>query len=53
MILENTFVKTTEDYQREPRYDIVKIGSNEEFIVPVKDEKDPIIYYSCIYLYIS
>jgi hypothetical protein len=45
---EKTSGKTPEDYQRLSRYDIVRIGSVEKLIVPVKNEKDPIIYYTCM-----
>ena len=38
--------KTPEDYQRVARYDIVNIGSVPKLIVPVGNEKDPVVYYT-------
>ena len=38
--------KTPEDYQRLARYDTVQIGSVEKLVVPVKNERDQIIYYT-------
>ncbi|XP_020298040.1 KRAB-A domain-containing protein 2-like [Pseudomyrmex gracilis] len=43
---EKTSNKTSEEYQRLSRYDIVKIGNIEKLVVPVKNERDPIIYYT-------
>lgn len=43
---EKTNQKTPEDYQRLSRYDVVNIGNIKKLVVPVKDEKDPLIYYS-------
>lgn len=38
--------KTPEDYQRLLKYDIVQIGNVQKLVVPVKNERDPIIYYT-------
>lgn len=43
---EKTKHKTPEDYQRLSRYDIVNIGNTQKLVVPVKDERDPLIYYT-------
>lgn len=43
---EKTKQKTPEDYQHLSRYDVVNIGNIKKFVVPVKDEKDSLIYYT-------
>ncbi|XP_072380793.1 KRAB-A domain-containing protein 2-like [Diabrotica undecimpunctata] len=42
---DKTSHKTSEEYQRLSRYDIVKIGNVEKLVVPVKNDRDPIVYY--------
>ncbi|XP_074030448.1 uncharacterized protein isoform X4 [Leptinotarsa decemlineata] len=37
--------KTPGEYQRLSRYDIVKIGTVQKLIVPVKNDREPIQYY--------
>lgn len=37
--------KIPEDYQRLSKYDIAKIGKEEKLIVPLKNDRDPIIFY--------
>lgn len=37
--------KTPEEYQRLSRYDIVKFGTVQKLIVPVKNDREPIKYY--------
>nr|XP_022909346.1 KRAB-A domain-containing protein 2-like [Onthophagus taurus] len=38
--------KSPEDYQKLSRYDTVEMGNVQKLIVPVKNEKDQIIYYT-------
>lgn len=41
-----TSKKLPQDYQRLAKYDVIKIGTSEKLIAPVKKEGDPIIYYA-------
>lgn len=40
--------KKPEDYRRLLRYDTVEIGNVQKLVVPIKNERDPIIYYTYI-----